>query len=56
VAYIIPNFSSLNVISQVAHGTPVAGALVLHNSVYAITYSLVLLLCAAAVFENRNFK
>jgi len=56
VAYIIPNFSSLNVISQVAHGAPVAGALVLHNSVYAITYSLVLLLCAAAVFENRNFK
>jgi len=56
VAYVIPNFSSLNVISQVAHGTPVAGALVLHNTVYAATYSLVLLLCAAAIFENRNFK
>jgi ABC-type transport system involved in multi-copper enzyme maturation permease subunit len=56
VAYIIPNFSSLNVISQVAHGTPVSGALVLHNTAYAFTYSLVLLLCAAAVFENRNFK
>jgi ABC-type transport system involved in multi-copper enzyme maturation permease subunit len=56
VAYVIPNFSSLNVISQVAHGTPVAGALVLHNTVYAVTYSLVLLLCAAAIFENRNFK
>jgi ABC-type transport system involved in multi-copper enzyme maturation permease subunit len=56
VAYLIPNFSSLNVISQVAHGTPVAPALVLHNTVYAVTYSLVLLLCAAAIFENRNFK
>jgi ABC-type transport system involved in multi-copper enzyme maturation permease subunit len=56
VAYIIPNFSSLNVISQVAHGTPVAGALVLQNTVYALTYSLVILLCAAAIFENRNFK
>jgi len=56
VAYVIPNFSSLNVISQVAHGAPVAGALVLHNTVYASTYSLVLLLCAAAIFENRNFK
>jgi ABC-type transport system involved in multi-copper enzyme maturation permease subunit len=56
VAYIIPNFSSLNVISQVAHGTPVAGALVFQNTVYALTYSLVILLCAAAIFENRNFK
>jgi len=56
VAYIVPNFSSLNVVSQVAHGTPVLGALVLQNTVYAFTYSVVLLLCAAAVFENRNFK
>jgi ABC-type transport system involved in multi-copper enzyme maturation permease subunit len=56
VAYIIPNFSSLNVISQVAHGAPVAGTLILHNTVYAITYSLVMLLCAAAIFENRNLK
>jgi len=56
VAYIIPNFSSLNVISQVAHGTAVQASLVLHNTVYAFTYSLVLVLCAAAVFENRNFK
>jgi ABC-type transport system involved in multi-copper enzyme maturation permease subunit len=56
VAYVVPNFSSLNVVSQVAHGTPVAGALVLHNTVYAVTYSVVLLLCAAAIFENRNFK
>jgi ABC-type transport system involved in multi-copper enzyme maturation permease subunit len=56
VAYLIPNFSSLNVISQVAHGTPVSGALILQNTLYAITYSLVILLCAAAIFENRNFK
>ena len=56
VAYLIPNFSSLNVISHVAHGTPVSGALVVQNTLYAITYSLVVLLCAAAIFENRNFK
>lgn len=56
VAYLVPNFSSLNVISQVAHGSPVEAGLILHNSVYAVTYTAVALLCAAAVFENRNFK
>jgi hypothetical protein len=56
VAYIVPNFSSLNVISQVAHGIPVEAGLILHNTVYAVTYTLVALFCAAAIFENRNFK
>ena len=56
VAYLVPNFSSLNVISQVAHGIPVEAGLILHNTVYAVTYTLVALFCAAAIFENRNFK
>ena len=56
VAYLVPNFSSLNVISQVAHGIPVDPALIIHNSIYALTYTTVALLCAAAIFENRNFK
>jgi ABC-type transport system involved in multi-copper enzyme maturation permease subunit len=56
VAYVVPNFSSLNVILQVAHGVPVDAALVLQNTVYAITYTAVVLCCAAAIFENRNFK
>jgi len=56
VAYLVPNFSSLNVISQVAHGIPVDPALIIHNTVYAVTYTAVALLCAAAIFENRNFK
>ncbi len=56
VAYLVPNFSSLNVISQVAHGIPVDPALIIHNTIYAVTYTAVALLCAAAIFENRNFK
>ena len=52
VAYIVPNFSSLNVILQVAHGIPVDAVLVLHNTVYALTYTAVVLCCAAAIFEN----
>ena len=56
VAYVLPNLSTLNVISQVAHGQPIALHLVLQNTLYALTYSMALLACAAAVFENRNFK
>ena len=56
VAYVVPNFSSLNLISQVAHGVPVDAALIIHNTVYAVTYTAVALLCSAAIFENRNFK
>jgi len=56
VAYMVPNFSSLNVILRVAHGIPVEPGLVLHNTLYAVTYTAVVLTCAAVIFENRNFK
>ena len=39
VAYIVPNFSALNVISSVAHQQSVAGQLVLQNTLYALFYS-----------------
>src|SRR6201997_5521859 len=32
-AYVVPNFSALNVISSVAHGQPVSGSLVLYNTI-----------------------
>ena len=56
MAYLVPNLSSLNVISEVAHGIPIQPGLLFHNTVYAITYTAVVLCCAAAIFENRNFK
>src|SRR5580700_29602 len=39
VAYLVPNFSALNVISSVAHGQPVAGQLIVYNTIYALLYS-----------------
>lgn len=56
VAYIIPNFSALNVISTVAHGQPLAAALILHNTIYALVYSALALSGAVLIFENRNLK
>ncbi len=56
LAWLVPNFSAFNVISEVAHSFPIAGRLVLYNSVYAVLYVLVCLSAAVIVFERRNFK
>ena len=56
VAYVIPNFSTLNVISSVAHGESVAGKLVLANSAYALFYAAMALCGAVLIFESRNLK
>jgi len=56
VFYLVPNFSSLNVISSVAHGQPVASAIVLANTMYALVYSAMALCGAVLIFERRNLK
>ena len=55
-AYLVPNLAPLNVISAVAHQQPVAGALILHNTLYALLYAGVAVCGAVLVFERRNFK
>ena len=56
VAYLVPNFSALNVISQVAHGETVAGRLILYNSLYALLYSAMAISGAVLIFQRRNLK
>ncbi len=55
-AYIVPNISALNIITQVAHGEPIAGRLILYNTGYALLYSATVLLGAVLIFERRNLK
>lgn len=55
-AYLVPNFSALNVISQVAHSQGVSGRLILWNTVYALLYSLTATVGAILIFERRNLK
>jgi hypothetical protein len=55
-AYLIPNFSALNVINRVAHGDPVAGRLVLYNTLYAVLYSAMAISGAVLIFQRRNLK
>jgi len=56
VAYLVPNFSSLNVISSVAHRQPVTAQLIFSNSVYALVYTGMALCGAVLIFERRNLK
>ncbi len=55
-AYLVPNLASLNVISRVAHDLPVAGSLILYNTIYSAFYIAAALCGAVLVFEHRNLK
>jgi len=56
IAYIVPNFAALNVITSVAHGDPVPGHLILANTAYALFYAGMVLCGAVLIFERRNLK
>ena len=55
-AYLVPNFSDLNVISQVAHGEVVPLQLIILNTVYVAVYATAVLSAAVLIFERRNLK
>lgn len=55
-AYTVPNFSSLNVINQVAHGQPIAERLIVLNTAYVLVYATAVLSGAILIFERRNLK
>lgn len=55
-AYIVPNFSTLNVISAVAHKQPVGMNLIVQNTLYAVFYTVMVMSGAILIFERRNLK
>ena len=55
-AYLVPNFSALNVIGQVAHEQPVSGQLIAYNTAYALAYAAMAICGAVLIFERRNLK
>jgi ABC-type transport system involved in multi-copper enzyme maturation permease subunit len=55
-AYIIPNFSALNVINQAAHGEAIGAQLIAYNTGYALVYSCAVLASATLIFERRSLK
>jgi ABC-type transport system involved in multi-copper enzyme maturation permease subunit len=55
-AYLVPNFSALNVIGQVAHEQPISAHLIAFNTAYALAYSAMAISGAVLIFERRNLK
>jgi ABC-type transport system involved in multi-copper enzyme maturation permease subunit len=55
-AYLVPNFSALNVINTVAHQQPLSAQLILQNTLYALLYAAAALSGAVLIFEHRNLK
>lgn len=55
-AYLVPNFSALNVVSTVAHQQPISGQLILQNTFYALFYTAMVLGGAVLIFDRRNLK
>jgi len=56
VAYLVPNLSALNVISQAGHGEHLSARLTMYNTAYALVYTLAILSGAVLIFERRNLK
>lgn len=55
-AYLVPNFSALNIISSVAHEQSVSGQLIFYNSAYVLIYAGMALCGAVLIFERRNLR
>jgi len=55
-AYLLPNLSSLNVISSVAHQQPISIQLILSNTIYALVYTGMAICGSVLIFERRNLK
>jgi ABC-type transport system involved in multi-copper enzyme maturation permease subunit len=55
-AYLVPNFSALNVINTVAHQQPLSAQLIVQNSLYALFYAATAVCGAVLIFERRNLK
>jgi ABC-type transport system involved in multi-copper enzyme maturation permease subunit len=56
VYYVVPNFHNFNSIATAAHGESIPFSLVWQNTLYALTYIVLLLVASSAVFSRRNLK
>ena len=54
--YLLPNFSDFNIAGWVSHGRPVAGSLILLNTVYTLCYGGLLVLASVLIFSRKDLK
>ena len=55
-SYLLPNFGNYDVMGAAAHGRGIAGMLVLHNTLYTLLYSAIVLSAAAVIFSRKDLK
>ena len=56
LSYLLPNFGNYDVMGAAAHGRPVPGSLILHNTLYTVLYCAIVLSAAAVIFSRRDLK
>jgi ABC-type transport system involved in multi-copper enzyme maturation permease subunit len=56
ISYLLPNFQNFDVMAAAAHGRPVPGLLILHNTLYATLYCAIVLSAASVVFGRKSLK
>ena len=56
IYYSFPNLENLNFKSQVVHGLPVSGQELIFSIIYALCYTVSILLAAILIFRKRDLK
>src|SRR5262252_6803066 len=56
ISYVLPNFGNYDAMGAAAHGRAIAGALVLHNTLYTALYCALVLTAAAMIFSHKDLK
>jgi Cu-processing system permease protein len=56
LSYLLPNFGNYDVMGAAAHGRPVPGSLILHNTLYTVLYCAIVLTAAAMIFSRKDLK
>src|SRR5262250_3175897 len=56
ISYLLPNFANNDGMGAAAHGRAVAAGLVLHNTLYTLLYSAIVLSVAAVIFSHKDLK
>jgi Cu-processing system permease protein len=56
LSYLLPNFGNYDVMGAAAHGRPVPGGLILHNTLYTVLYCAIVLSAAAVIFSRKDLK
>jgi len=56
LSYLLPNFGNYDVMGAAAHGRPVPGSLILHNTLYTMLYCAIVLTAAAMIFSRKDLK